>query len=78
MHLAKIIAGLDPAPRAVDGPADVDIASITHDSRLAGAGSLFFALPSVSPGRAGADELEVFAGVVDVGLRPADLGVERL
>jgi UDP-N-acetylmuramoyl-L-alanyl-D-glutamate--2,6-diaminopimelate ligase len=56
MQLGKIIAGLDPAPFAVDGSTDLEIGSITHDSRLASPGTLFFALPSVTPGRAGSDD----------------------
>ena len=55
MQLAKIIEGLDPKRPQVTGPLDREIASITHDSRLAGPGTLFFALPSVTPGRAGTD-----------------------
>ena len=56
MHLGKIIAGLDPAASAVNGSTDLEISSITHDSRLAGPGALFFALPSVTPGRAGNED----------------------
>jgi len=56
MQLGKIIAGLDPAPLAVHGSTDLEIGSITHDSRLASPGTLFFALPSVTPGRAGSDD----------------------
>jgi UDP-N-acetylmuramoyl-L-alanyl-D-glutamate--2,6-diaminopimelate ligase len=56
MQLGKIIAGLDPAPLAVHGSTDLEIGSITHDSRLASPGALFFALPSVTPGRAGSDD----------------------
>ena len=55
MQLAKIIEGLGPKRPQVTGPLDREIASITHDSRLAGPGTLFFALPSVTPGRAGTD-----------------------
>jgi len=55
VQLAKIIEGLDPKRPQVTGPLDREIASITHDSRLAGPGTLFFALPSVTPGRAGTD-----------------------
>ena len=55
MQLAKIIEGLGPKRPPVTGTVDRDISSITHDSRLAGPGALFFALPSVTPGRAGSD-----------------------
>jgi len=52
MQLARIIAALPAAPVMVKGPADRQITSLTHDSRQAGPGSLFVALPSVTPGRA--------------------------
>ena len=55
MQLAKIIEGLGPKRPQVTGPLDREIASITHDSRLAGPGTLFFALPSVTPGRSCSD-----------------------
>jgi UDP-N-acetylmuramoyl-L-alanyl-D-glutamate--2,6-diaminopimelate ligase len=55
MQLAKIIEGLGPDRPEVAGTLDREIASITHDSRLAASGSLFFDLPSVTPGRSGAD-----------------------
>jgi len=55
MQLAKIIDGLGPDRPKVTGTLDRDISFITHDSRLAGPGALFFALPSVTPGRAGSD-----------------------
>ena len=55
MQLAKIIEGLGPKRPQVTGSLDREIASVTHDSRLAAPGTLFFALPSVTPGRAGSD-----------------------
>ena len=55
MQLAKIIEGLGPKRPQVTGPLDREIVSITHDSRLAGPGVLFFALPSVTPGKTGGD-----------------------
>ena len=52
MLLAKIISSLQPAPTKMSGQAaGVEIASLTHDSRQAGPGALFVALPSVTPGR---------------------------
>ncbi len=51
MLLSKIISALQEQPAKVSGPADVEITSLTHDSRQAGSGSLFVALPSVTPGR---------------------------
>ena len=53
MILSRIIDALQTPPRAIDGPGDVEITSLTHDSRMAGPGSLFVALPSVTPGRSG-------------------------
>ncbi|MEY4298881.1 MAG: UDP-N-acetylmuramoyl-L-alanyl-D-glutamate--2,6-diaminopimelate ligase, partial [Verrucomicrobiota bacterium] len=51
MLLSKILASLPAGSFTVDGPADRDITALTHDSRLAGPGTLFAALPSVTPGR---------------------------
>lgn len=53
MQLAKIISALRPEPVRVAGPADREITSLTHDSRQVSPGSLFVALPSVTPGRGG-------------------------
>lgn len=53
MQLAKIIASIQPAPLEVKGTSDREIASLIHDSRRAAPGSLFAALPSVTPGRSG-------------------------
>lgn len=53
MQLGKIIPALQPAPLGVSGPVNGEIASLVHDSRQAGPGSLFVALPSVTPGRTG-------------------------
>ncbi len=53
MTLDKIIAALKTAPTAVSGSTELDISSLTHDSRQAGQGTLFAALPSVMPGREG-------------------------
>ena len=53
MQLSKIIAALRPEPVRVDGPADLEVTALTHDSRQAGPGTLFVALPSVTPGRTG-------------------------
>jgi UDP-N-acetylmuramoyl-L-alanyl-D-glutamate--2,6-diaminopimelate ligase len=53
MQLSKIIAALRPEPVRVDGPADREITALTHDSRQAVPGTLFVALPSVTPGRTG-------------------------
>ena len=54
MLLTKIIAALQVEPVKVTGPADREIAALTHDSRLVSPGTLFVALPSVTPGRASA------------------------
>ncbi len=51
MLLSKIISSLQVPPAKVAGPAGVEITSLTHDSRQAVPGSLFVALPSVTPGR---------------------------
>ena len=53
MQLAKIIAALKTEPIRVDGSASCEITALTHDSRQAGSGTLFVALPSVTPGRTG-------------------------
>lgn len=53
MLLAKIVAALQPAPAPVAGADHVEIKSLVYDSRLAGPGSLFVALPSATPGRTG-------------------------
>ncbi|MBU3664583.1 MAG: UDP-N-acetylmuramoyl-L-alanyl-D-glutamate--2,6-diaminopimelate ligase [Chthoniobacterales bacterium] len=63
MNLSKIIAALPPGSLEVAGTPDREIASITHDSRRAGPGSLFAALPSVTPGR-GAEAAAGGAGFV--------------
>ena len=54
MLLTKIIAALQAEPVKVTGPADREIAALTHDSRLVSPGTLFVAMPSVTPGRASA------------------------
>jgi UDP-N-acetylmuramoyl-L-alanyl-D-glutamate--2,6-diaminopimelate ligase len=51
MVLAKILSALRPEPVRVAGPADREIVALTHDSRQAGPGTLFAALPSATPGR---------------------------
>lgn len=54
MLLTKILSALRPEPVRVDGPCDIEVAALTHDSRRAGPGSLFVAVPSVQPGRGAA------------------------
>jgi UDP-N-acetylmuramoyl-L-alanyl-D-glutamate--2,6-diaminopimelate ligase len=51
MLLSKILASLPAGSFTVDGPVDREITALTHDSRLAGPGTLFAALPSLTPGR---------------------------
>ena len=53
MLLTKIISALRTEPVKITGPADREITALTHDSRQAGPGTLFVALPSVTPGRTG-------------------------
>lgn len=53
MQLAKIISALGSGPVRVAGSPDREITSLTHDSRQVSPGSLFVALPSVTPGRGG-------------------------
>jgi len=53
MQLSKIISALQPQPINVAGSTDREITSLTHDSRQVEPGTLFFALPSVTPGRKG-------------------------
>ena len=68
MQLSKIIAALRPEPVRVDGPADREVTALTHDSRQAVPGTLFVALPSVTPGRTGeaAGEEARGEGVLDM------------
>lgn len=55
MQLSKILEGMGPGHREVIGVLDREISSIAHDSRMAGPGTLFFALPSLHPDRRGSD-----------------------
>lgn len=52
MQLSKILSAIQPEPLRVEGSANLEIVGMTHDSRSVAPGSLFFALPSVTPGRA--------------------------
>jgi UDP-N-acetylmuramoyl-L-alanyl-D-glutamate--2,6-diaminopimelate ligase len=53
MLLSKIISALQSEPVKVTGPVDREITALTHDSRQVTPGTLFVALPSVTPGRKG-------------------------
>ena len=67
MHLGKILAGLGPEPFEVTGSPDREIEALVHDSRLASPGCLFVSLPSVTPGRAGAEDTRHILEAVDKG-----------
>ena len=81
MLLAKILAGLGSEPREVTGAGDREITALVHDSRFASPGCLFASLPSVTPGRAGAEEAGHILEAVDKGavavLTSLDLEVPR-
>jgi len=67
MQLGKIIAGLGAGSFTVTGSSDREISSLTHDSRRAVPGSLFVALPSVTPGRAPAETTRHILEAVEKG-----------
>ena len=81
MHLAKILAGLGPESFEVAGSPDREIESLVHDSRLASPGCLFVSLPSVTPGRAGAEDARHILEAVEKGavavVTAADVEVPR-
>ena len=76
MHLGKILAGLRPQPFEVTGSPDREIEALVHDSRLASPGCLFVSLPSVTPGRAGAEDTRHILEAVDKGAVAVITGAE--
>ena len=81
MHLGKILAGLGPETFEVAGSSDREIEALVHDSRLASPGCLFVSLPSVTPGRAGAEDTRHILEAVDKGavavITAADIDAPR-
>ena len=81
MHLGKILAGLGSEPFEVMGSPDREIDALVHDSRLASPGCLFASLPSVTPGRAGAEDTRHILEAVDKGavavITAADIDAPR-
>lgn len=74
MLLTKIISALPQGSVQVTGPADREITSLTHDSRLVVPGSLFVALPSATPGRTG----DAAAGGANFILEAAEKGASAV